>query len=447
LKKKAIFKIFMSGLLSFFIPLLFPAVSHAEIIQLKNGNAMETKILKEDEEFVTVQAPGGKVKIPKSDIQMIWRGSAAEFLTVQGKQIFFAKGMELYKEGQFRDAVDAFEQALGSRAVNAIIYANIGSAYASAGEMKKAEENFLKALEGKPGNPDILLNLAHLYEASRDYKTAALYYQKIAALELDSFAVNRNLAYCLYMSGDYLGAAQLFEEMGKKNDLVAACNAAAAYVQAGQLDQASAILVGFIEGSAPVPRTYLLMGEISRLRRDYSGAESYYEKALKYDPDIAKVKAGLGWLYFDRGEWAKAEAAFNEALEKDPGSLGVSSGLAKVFIQTGEYQKAIAQYEKLAEKDPNNPAIASSIGQAYLKMNNPKVALGIFRKLLVRDDRDAKAHSNAGLAYALMDDADNALKEWNRALELDPKLEAAATNKKLLEDAMRGNGNEKAASK
>ena len=76
-------------------------------------------------------------------------------------------------------------------------------------------------------------------------------------------------------------------------------------------------------------------------------------------------------------------------------------------------------------------------------MNNPKIALGVFQKILARNDRDARAHTNAGLAYALMNDADNALKEWNRALELDPKLEPALRNKKLLEDVMQGNGNER----
>ena len=83
-------------------------IGRSEIIQLKNGNAMETKILKESDDFVIVQAPGGKVKIPKKDIRTIWRGSAADLLAVQGKQVCFAKGMELYKQGQFQDAVMAF---------------------------------------------------------------------------------------------------------------------------------------------------------------------------------------------------------------------------------------------------------------------------------------------------------------------------------------------------
>ncbi len=435
------------SLFCFFFSLPLSSILRAEIIQLKNGNAIETKILKEDEEFVTVQAPGGRVKIPKSNIQILWRGAAADLLEVQGKQVFFAKGMELYKDGQFQDAVEAFEKSLSPRAADAIIYANIGSAYASAGEMTKAEENFLRALEEKQGNPDILLNLAHLYEALKDYKTAILYYQKVAALKLNRFVVDRNLAYCLYMSGDYSAAAKIFEEMGKKNDVVALCNAAAAYVQAGELDRASAILTHLTENPSPVPRIYLLMAEISRLRKDYNGEEDYYKKSLKNDPDVAKVKASLGWLYLDMKEWTKAEAAFNEVLAKDPGYSSASRGLAQVFIQKEEFQKAISQYEQLTKKDPDDPAIASSIGLVYLKMNNPKVALEIFRKILARNAGDAKAHSNAGLAYALMRDADNALKEWKRAVELDPKLEPALRNKKLLEDAMQGSRNEKTAPK
>ncbi|MFH1800230.1 MAG: tetratricopeptide repeat protein [Candidatus Omnitrophota bacterium] len=434
-----------ASLLCLFFLLPLSSVLRAEIIQLKNGNAMETKILKEDDEFVTIQAPGGKVKIPKRDIQILWRGSTADLLTVQGGQVFFAKGMELYQEGQFQDAVEAFEKALTPRAANAIIYANIGSAYASAGETQKAEGSFLRALEAKPGDPDILLNLAHLYEASKDYKTAIPYYQKIAALKSDHFVVDRNLAYCLYMSGDYLGAAKIFEGMGEKNDVVAVCNAAAAYIQAGEPDRAAAILTPLIENPSPVPRTYLLMAEISRLRKDYSEAEDYYKKALKNDPDLEKVKTGLGGLYLDMKDWAKAEAAFKEVLAKDPGSLGASRGLAQVFIQKGEFPEAISQYEKLTKKNPDDPAIANGLGLVYLKMNNPKVALEIFRKILARNNGDAKAHSNAGLAYVLMRDADNALKEWNRAIELDPKLEPALRNKKLLEDAIQGSRNEKAA--
>lgn len=67
----------------FFLPL--PSVLHAEIIQLKNGNSMEAKVLKEDEKFVTVQIRGGKIKIPKNDIQMIKQGQVTDLPNAQEK--------------------------------------------------------------------------------------------------------------------------------------------------------------------------------------------------------------------------------------------------------------------------------------------------------------------------------------------------------------------------
>ncbi|MFH0984764.1 MAG: tetratricopeptide repeat protein [Candidatus Omnitrophota bacterium] len=434
-------------LVLFLFPALFflPIFLRAEIIQLKNGNAIETTILKEDERFVTVQAPGGKVKIPKSDIRMIWRGSPEELAVAQGKQASFSKGVKLYGNGQFEDAAGAFESALGPSAINPIIYANLGSVYASLGDAKKAEENFLRALEGNPNKPDILLNLAHFYEGLKNYREASVYYQKVMTLKPDDFKAKRSLAYCLYMLGDYSGAGEIFEELGKRNDDVAVSNAAAAYVQAGEIDRASALLAGLLEKPFPVPRAYLLMAEISRLRKDFSGAENLYEKALRSDPDVANVKIGLGRLYLDVKELDKAEAVFNEALAKDPASVGAMQGLAKVFTERGEFQKAITQYGRLAEKKPDDPAVLSSLGMVYLKMDQPKTALEVFRKILARNDLDAKTHTNAGLAYALMNDADNALMEWNRALELDPKLEPALRNKKLLENEMQGNQNDKTA--
>ena len=421
------------------IPYLLPPLASAEILQLKNGNAIETKILKETDEFVTVQAPGGKVKIPKKDIQTIWRGSKEELLEVRGKEVYFAKGVELYKDGRFKEAAENFEQSRGPEAMNAILYANLGSAYASAGEMKKAEANFLAALEAKPDNPDTLLNLAHLYEAAKNYQAAIFYYQKVMALTPDVLGLKRNLAYCLYMSGDYLGAGQLFEEMSKKSDIVAACNAAEAYLRAGALDQATAILAPILADPFPVPRTYLLMAEISRSRRDYPSAEDYYGKALKNDPDVAKVNAGLGRLYLDKKEWEKAEATFNTVLAKEPRNPAAIYGLAQVFAEKKDAVQATAYYEKLLGENPRDPELLNGMGLLYLKLNEPKKALEVYREIFATKDDYAKAHSNAGLAYAFLGDVDNALKEWTRALELDPKLEAAAQNKKLLEDAMRGN--------
>jgi len=63
-----------SALLLAIFFLSFSQTGRSEIIQLKNGNTLEAKILRENKKFVVVEVPGGKVKIPQNDIQTIWRG-------------------------------------------------------------------------------------------------------------------------------------------------------------------------------------------------------------------------------------------------------------------------------------------------------------------------------------------------------------------------------------
>ena len=426
---------------------LLPISGHAEILQLKNGNAIETKILRETEEFVVVEAPGGKVKIPKSNIQMIWRGSAEELLEVRGKEVYFAKGVELYKEGLFKEAAENFEQVLSPGTTNAILYANLGSAYASSGEARKAEENFLKALKQKPNDPAILLNLARLYEAQKDFKLARDSYQKLKILKPDDVGIERSLAYCDYRVGDFLIAAKSFEALGQKNDVVALCNSAAAYIQAGELDHAEMILKKLLAASFPVPRAYLNMATIHRLRKDYAQAENQYQKALAQDPQAIEIYRGLGQLYLEQKDWEKAEANFDHVLEKDPLNPGALYGLAQIHVQKNEFEEAEKFYKQLLEKSSSDLAMLNGAGLLYLKMNEPRKALEVYRRLFGIEDRYAKGHANAGLAYAFLEDADKALEEWTRALELDPKLEAAALNKKLLEEVMRGKINEKTAPK
>ena len=419
----------------FFLLLLLPT-GYAAIVQLKNGNAIETKILKEDEEFLTVEAPGGKVKIPKSDIQTVWRGTKEQLVEVSGKQVFFTKGVELYKQGRFQESAEAFEQAVMPTAANAVIYANLGSAYASSGAAAKAEENFLKALEKDPNNTDVLLNLAHFYEAKQSFPKAIPYYQKVIELKPKELDPKRNLAYCYYRIEKFLDAAKLFEELGQGVDKVSAYNSATAYIQAGQLEKAEAILKPLL--TTPIPAAHFNMALIYQWQKRYAEAVKMYYQAMIRDPKNPKILINLGRSYLEMGDLDKAETNFNKALVKNPQDLDAAEGLTQVFMRKKEPAKAVKLFEQLVEGDSSNPILLNRLGLLYLKSNETSKAIDVYKKMLEIDARDAKAHANLGLVYATMNDVKNALKEWNMALALDPDLKAAAQNKKMLEDVMRG---------
>ncbi len=410
----------------------------AEIIQLKNGNSLETKILKEDEKFVTVQAPGGRVKIPKGDIQTIWRGSKAELMEVKGREVFFAKGAEFYKEGKFLEAAGSFERALSGTALDAVIYANLASAYASAGEQQKAEESFLQAVQQNPGNSDVLLNAARFYESVKNFSLASRYYQKFLFSRPKDWAAQKSLAYCYYMQGEYQKASDIYEVLGAKNDPVSLCNAALCYLKLGNLDKAETILAAILEKKIPMSRPFLIRAEIYKRKKMFNEAEADYQRYIKIEKNNKEGLVGLGELYLQREENSRAEEQFTKVLAKDPQNISALYGLVQIAISRGEFGQAAGFYEKIIEKNKTDLSMLDNLGLLYLKMNEPKKALEIYQNLFAINDAYAKGHANAGLAYAFLGDADNALREWTRALELDPSMKEAAQNKKLLEDALQG---------
>ncbi|MBU9888304.1 MAG: tetratricopeptide repeat protein [Candidatus Omnitrophica bacterium] len=428
-----VFRNVFSACLAFLF--LFGPAALGDIIKLKNGNAMETKILKEDEDFVTVQAPGGKVKIPKNEIKSIWRGSKEELVEVRGKEVFLKNGVRLYNEGRFQEAAEAFER-VGTG--TALIHANLGSVYATLGERQKAEENFLKALEKDPENFDNNLNAAQFFKDSRDFQRAVLFYEKAHAQKPGDRRIRKNLAYCFYQLGDYAKAADLFEALGRENDPLSLYNAALCYFKMGRAEEAALFAKELVEAPLPPPEAFLLGAEIRKEQGRLDEAAKEYENLLERHPGSAAALTGLGALYLEMKKDREALDKFSEVLTRAPDDFSANCGAARASLALGAFADAELYYKKALTLKPDDPSLLNGLGILYLKTAEPTKALEAFRQALQRNSEYVPARSNAGLAYALMNDAENALREWDRALEMDPRLEPALRNKKLLEEALQG---------
>jgi tetratricopeptide (TPR) repeat protein len=414
-------------------PLVF-----ADIIQLKNGNAIEAKILKEDEKFVVVEAPGGKIKIPKSDIKMVWRGSKEELVEVRGKAVYFAKGVEMYKSGRFKEAAESFEQSLGSDAVNAVIYANLGSAYASAGEAQKAEESFLKALEGEPKKPEVLLNLANLYLTVKNFSRAVEVFQEYLKLNPDDEIAKSGMANGYYALGQYQKAYDLYRSLKRANETPFLNNQAAALIQLRRFEEAKRILDPLTSGPVVFSKPFLNLAELYRLTGNYDESKRYYGIVLKKEPQNADAQIGMAKVFLKENNLREAEEYLGRISESDPGNKNVRHVRAQLLAEQGEFAKASAIYEEILERDPRDWVAGNNLGLLYIKMEEPRKALDAFERVLAFNELYARGHANKGLAHAFLNDADKALKEWNRALEIDPNLREAVQNKKILEEAIRG---------
>jgi len=94
-------------------------------------------------------------------------------------------------------------------------------------------------------------------------------------------------------------------------------------------------------------------------------AITYYEQAVKIDPQFAFAWDNMGICYRRLENYDKAIEAYKRSLEIDPEGRMPLQNIAIVYQYKKEYNKAIEAYEKFAKVDKDNPEVYYGIGNIY----------------------------------------------------------------------------------
>ena len=187
--------------------------------------------------------------------------------------------------------------------------------------------------------------------------------------------------------------------------------------------------------------------------KDYQGAITAYEQALKADPKNKDVDTFLGASYQFIGNFTKARAAYMAGFNKGTkdclyfiGALDENDGNAAAAIST--YQKYISQapsgtYKANAQaridalkKDPGAvqkivtqaAAAASQEAQAAydeaVKLQQEKKydeAIAAYQKAIAVNANEPAYYYAMGTAYQAKEDLDNAIKNYQKSFDLNPQ--------------------------
>ena len=121
------------------------------------------------------------------------------------------------------------------------------------------------------------------------------------------------------------------------------------------------------------------------------GAQSYYQKVLKIDPNHSQALNNIGVIFKGLGENQKAKECFEQAIEIDPNYADAHYNLGNIFIKLKENQKAKDCFEQAIKINPNHAdahknlgillkqkRLLSKIEQA--KKSEIKTSIGFFKK-------------------------------------------------------------------
>ncbi|MEI7729642.1 MAG: tetratricopeptide repeat protein [Verrucomicrobiota bacterium] len=228
----------------------------------------------------------------------------------------------------------------GHRHSDWIAYSGYGCALMANGQFEAAKRQLQIALDISPESFSVLYNMGCVLESQGDLSGAAEYYKKAVAQRSGISKMHKSLVNL--------------------------------YMRTGRLDAAIAANLQAIKSLPPDDLLHLFHAQLLMATRDYSGAISHYQEALKLNPDSTPAQNDLAWLLATAPQpnlRNGAEAVrLAEAAAQATGyrQILIVGTLAAAYAEAGQFPKAVATAEKAI-------AMAQAQGQTALVETNRRL--------------------------------------------------------------------------
>ncbi|MDP2941028.1 MAG: tetratricopeptide repeat protein [Candidatus Omnitrophota bacterium] len=291
-------------------------------------------------------------------------------------QAYLGKADALYITGKYREAAEAYKEALGKEELKEVpsemldkLHYSLAWAQLKQGEFKEAIKEFqkiAKTSEDKIVKVSALCQIGDAYQDSGDYPKAQEAYDEILKNYPDSFYgdyVQYQLGITFLKNSNYDGAILSFLAL-KKN-----------FPASKVLDEA----------------TYAL-GLAYFQRQDYNSCLEVFEKFQdEFKDSNLKPQALylLGSSFFNLGRFNEAIAAFRDIANTYSQDAELAQKaeyeMADCFYQMGNEQEAITRFKRLRAKYPDSsltPEIMFWLGGYYYRHNDFELARRYFSSLI-----------------------------------------------------------------
>ncbi|MGD9587369.1 MAG: TonB family protein [Pyrinomonadaceae bacterium] len=301
-------------------------------------------------------------------------------INVVNTSAVLAAADQLRAEKDCDRAIVAYNQVIGVDASNAGAMFGRGTCYLMKGDFDRALADLGKAVELDPQGTQSHVNLAIVRDFKGDIAGAASAYSRALAISPD--LDKQPLFTCLFIDRPGLTPESARSAAG---GIINACTR--------ELRSAEGPLAGLIQYKRGIGH---------RLRADYDKAIADLVQVKRANPNFSAVNSQLQIVYNSRGL-----EAFNKK----------------------NYRQAFDDVTLAIQADPQNPtpyinrcAINLYAWKQYSEAVNDCTAA------IRLTDRSSTAYSHRGYAYEMLNNRNEAIADYRKALDIDPRNEAARTN-------------------
>lgn len=363
------------------------------------------------------------------------------------------RGDLLVQNGYSALAIAEYQAAANMAPTNPSPLIKIGQIHLESGDTIKAKLSFEEALQLSPQNLEATIYLGKTYIEDRDINQAkqlfdsitvhnqlSKYYQALTTSYIGDHAGAKNqFRESINIGGDqtisnyaqkFLSAYDEYDANQGGPTVHLYTLLARGYNQAGEYQMAIPLLFEVIRQKADYRDPWIILGHSYLSTGAYQDAVEALEEARKLDPQKSETLFFLGLAYFGLEDYEQAAA--NLELAKNNGfqpQVQVDQKLAEIYLILEDYEQATDRYEEVLSLNSQDLNYFIKPMWIYIeRLDQPEKAITLANFALQNHPDEAMSYNLLGWAKLASGDLVEAKENLEKAVAIDPNLDAAYLN-------------------
>lgn len=153
-----------------------------------------------------------------------------------------------------------------------------------------------------------------------------------------------------------------------------------------------------------------------------------YQRTIQMVPDSIAAHFNLGNALLRRGRLAEAVACYRNAIRLGPDTVEAYCNMATAFKELGEMNQAIAGYQKALSLRPGYIDAFNNLGNVYHLTGRLNESVRCYQKAMALVPENAEAHNNLGSVLKDRGDIRDSMGCYRKALSIKPDYVEAHSN-------------------
>jgi tetratricopeptide (TPR) repeat protein len=289
------------------------------------------------------------------------------------------------------------------------------------GQFAQAVVAFQHALDMQPDYFDAVHNMATVLFMQGDFEAAIAHYRQALRLKPDHAGAHYNLALALQQLdkieeslGSYRQALAL-----EPSHLDARNNLGNLLKNGGRLDEAIACYQQVLKQKPDFAEVHANLGIALAAQGNQDAAIGCYRHAMRLKPTYPDAHNSLGIALMDLDRLDEAAVCCREALRLNPNFAEAHNSLGNVLERQGKIEEAVGCFRQAVRLKPKLAEALNNLGNALKRLGNFDEAVECYQEAVRIKPDYAEAYSNMGNVRVQMSQFDDAQACYDHALSLD----------------------------